>query len=56
MNRDGIFEEVYNGPGYLIQQQLAGRKPTRTGLHGGSMAMLRWLNGSVAEQDRIPRR
>ncbi|WP_409260150.1 DUF6998 domain-containing protein [Pseudomonas sp. KCJK8806] len=31
MNRDGTFEEIYNGPGALIQQQLAGRKPTRTG-------------------------
>ncbi|MBA6067553.1 DUF6998 domain-containing protein [Pseudomonas mosselii] len=56
MNRDGTFEEVYNGPGYLIQQQLAGRRPTRTGLHGNLMAMLRRLNGTVAEQDRIRRR
>ncbi|MNO28326.1 hypothetical protein D3C76_182170 [compost metagenome] len=56
MNRDGTFEEIYNGPGALIQQQLAGRKPTRTGLHGGLMAMLRRINATVAEEDRIPRR
>ncbi|WP_447782440.1 DUF6998 domain-containing protein [Pseudomonas plecoglossicida] len=31
MNHDGTFEEIYNGPGALIQQQLAGRQPTRTG-------------------------
>jgi len=56
MNRDGRFEEIYNGPGALIQQQLAGRKPTRTGLHGGLMAMLWLINATVAEEDRIPRR
>nr|WP_238530836.1 hypothetical protein [Pseudomonas putida] len=56
MNRDGTFEEIYNGPGALIQQQLAGRKPTRTGLHGGLMAMLRGINATIAEEDRIPRR
>jgi len=56
MNRDGTFEEIYNGPGALIQKQLAGRKPTRTGLHGGLMAMLRRINATVAEEDRIPRR
>ncbi|AYN18046.1 hypothetical protein CHR29_23990 [Pseudomonas monteilii] len=56
MNRDGTFEEVYNGPGFLIQQQLASRKPTRTGLHGGLMAMLRRINATVAEEDCIPRR
>lgn len=54
MNRDGTFEEIYNGPGALIQQQLAGRKPTRTGLHDGLMAMLRRINATVAEDDRIP--
>ena len=56
MNRDGTFEEIFNGPGHLIHQQLAGRKSTRTGLHGGIMSMLRRLNATVAEEDRIGRR
>ncbi|GAH98912.1 unnamed protein product [marine sediment metagenome] len=41
MNRDGTFEEIYNGPGALIQQQLAGRKPTRT-------RVAWWVDGDVA--------
>ncbi|MDR6711250.1 hypothetical protein J2W83_000840 [Pseudomonas hunanensis] len=56
MNRDGTFEEVYNGPGHLIHAQLAGRRPTRTGLHGGLMAMLKRINATVPDSDRIPRR
>lgn len=32
MNQDGTFEEIYNGPGHLIQAQLAGHPPTLTGL------------------------
>ncbi|PNG84322.1 hypothetical protein CBL13_04186 [Pseudomonas putida] len=56
INRDGTFEEIYNGSASLIQQQLTGRKLTRTGLHGGLMAMLRRIKATVAEEDRIPRR
>ncbi|MGK9419267.1 DUF6998 domain-containing protein [Pseudomonas cedrina] len=56
MNRDGTFEEVYNGPGYLIQQQLITRKATKTGLHGGLMSMLKRINQNVPESERIPRR
>lgn len=56
LNRDGTFEEVYNGPGELIRQQLAGRKPTATGLHGGLMPMLKRINTHVPESMRIPRR
>lgn len=56
LNRDGTFEEVYNGPGELIRQQLAGRKPTTTGLHGGLMPMLKRINSQVPESMRVPRR
>jgi hypothetical protein len=56
MNRDGTFEEIYNGPGHLIQEQLSGRKPTKTGLHGGLMAMLKRLNQQVPDSERIPKR
>lgn len=56
MNRDGTFEEIYNGPGHLIQVQLAARKATKTGLHGALMPMLKRINKSVPESERIPRR
>ncbi|MBW8353972.1 MULTISPECIES: DUF6998 domain-containing protein [Pseudomonas] len=56
MNRDGTFEEIYNGPGHMIEAQLSGRKPTKTGLHGGLMAMLKRINQLVPDSERIPKR
>ncbi|MDM3885998.1 hypothetical protein QSV36_10350 [Pseudomonas sp. BCRC 81390] len=56
MNRDGTFEEIYNGPGRLIKEQLARRKSTTTGLHGGLMPMLKRINLLVPESERIPKR
>ena len=56
MSPDGTFEEIYNGPGHLIQAQLTKRAPTRTGLHGGLMAMLKRINALVPDSERIPRR
>lgn len=56
MNRDGTFEEIYNGPGHLIQAELSGRKATKTGLHGGLMAMLKRINQVVPNSERIPKR
>lgn len=56
MNRDGTFEEIYNGPGRFIQAALSGRKATKTGLHGELMPMLKRLNQTVLEEDRIPKR
>ena len=53
---DGSFEEIYNGPGQLIFDQLANRKPTKTGLHGGLMSMLKRINKSVPDAERIPQR
>lgn len=56
LNMDGTHEEIYNGPGQLIKDQLVNRKPTRTGLHGGLMSMLCRLNQQVPETERIPKR
>jgi len=56
MNRDGTFEEIYNGPGHLIRDQLARRKATKTGLHGGLMPMLKRTNLLVPDSERIPKR
>ncbi|WP_330113920.1 hypothetical protein SA496_14195 [Pseudomonas sp. JS3066] len=53
---DGSFEEIYNGPGQLIAEGLARRKPTSTGLHGNLMGMLKRINGEVPDTERIPRR
>ncbi|NBK38156.1 hypothetical protein EON09_06380 [Pseudomonas soli] len=56
MNRDGTFEEIYNGPGHLIKAQLVRRKATKTGLHGGLMSMLKRMNVLVPDSERIPKR
>ncbi|AZE48242.1 hypothetical protein C4K04_2569 [Pseudomonas chlororaphis] len=56
MNRDGTFEEIYNGPGHLVQAELLGRKATKTGLHGALMPMLKRISQKVPEADRIPKR
>jgi len=56
LNRDGTFEEIYNGPGSLIKEALSRRKPTSNGLHGGLMSQLRKLNVLVDDSDRIPER
>lgn len=54
MTHEGTFEAVYNGPGPFIQQQLTGR--THNGLPSGLMALLRRINATDAEEDRILRR
>lgn len=56
LRRDGTFEEVYNGPGALIAQHLVNRKPTKTGLHGGLMPLLRKLNATVSNVERVAQR
>lgn len=56
MNRDGTFEEIYNGPGHLIKDQLARRTATKTGLYGGLMPMLKRINLLVPDSERIPKR
>lgn len=56
LNRDGTFEEIYNGPGYLIKEELKRRAPTSTGLHGGLMSQLIRINKDVPEDQRIPKR
>ncbi|NMY89813.1 DUF6998 domain-containing protein [Pseudomonas oryzihabitans] len=56
LNRDGSFEEVYNGPGHLISEALLRRAKPKYGLHGGLMPMLKRLNLLVPQCERIPRR
>ncbi|CAI8711791.1 DUF6998 domain-containing protein [Pseudomonas sp. IT-P291] len=56
MLADGTYEEIYNGPGRLIYQELASRNPKDNPLHGSLMPMLRRLNQTVLDVDRIPHR
>lgn len=56
LNQDGTFEEIYNGPGHLIGDELKSRQRTQNGLHSGIMGKLRRLNQLVADHERIPRR
>lgn len=54
---DGSYEEIYNGPGQLIADELSRRaKATQNGLHGNLMGQLRRLNSSVPTEQRIPLR
>jgi hypothetical protein len=56
LNRDGTFDEIYNGPGALISAQLAGRKVGKSPLHGSLMPMLKRVNQTVPDTERIARR
>ena len=56
LNRDGSFEEIYNGPGKLIKEELKRRAPTSTGLHGNLMGQLKRINLTIPDAERIPRR
>ncbi|WDG45662.1 DUF6998 domain-containing protein [Pseudomonas chlororaphis] len=56
LSRDGTFEEIYNGPGQLIKDELKRRAPTTNGLHGNLMSQLKRINLTVPDEQRIPRR
>jgi len=54
---DGTPLEVYNGPGAIIKEALAGRKSRpKTGSHVVSLMALSKLQDSVLAAERIPRR
>lgn len=54
INRDGGFEEVYNGPGD-IAWSLVGKRQ-KTGQCHVSLAKLRTAMAEVPERDRLPRK
>jgi hypothetical protein len=56
LNRDGTFEEVFNGPGQLIYDHFAKRKGIGTDLLSFPLAELRALSLKVPNEIRIPRR
>ncbi|MFC4526235.1 hypothetical protein ISN76_19585 [Dyella halodurans] len=54
--RDGTFEEIFNGPGSLIEQRYAHRKGLGTKLLSFPNSELRKLSEGVAPGERIPKR
>lgn len=53
--KDGTFEEVYNGPGYLIWKQFTGKTLPKNGQFQISLSKLKELNKHVDESRRVPR-
>lgn len=53
LNRDGTFEEAYNGPGALAVS-VAGKKQ-KNGQRPLSLSKLRSLMSRVSERERLPR-
>jgi len=53
---DGRFEEVFNGPGRLIQRRYAERKGIGKELLSFPIKELRALSEQVAAPERVPRR
>lgn len=55
IQRDGTFEEIYNGPGALVWEQFNGKRLPSNGQFQVSLNKLRQLNQRVAQADRLPR-
>lgn len=53
---DGSFQEIYNGPGRLIESLVTNLKPTQKNLHSISISRLLKLNEQVPDNERIPSR
>jgi len=54
--QDGSVEEVYNGPGKVIADLLAGRNLPRTNLHSVPIDRLRKLSATIPPESRVPHR
>ena len=55
INKDGTFDEFYNGPGDLIWQQFEGKKTPSNGQYQISLSKLTKLAGQVPESQKIKR-
>lgn len=49
----GSFEEVFNGPGYIVWELVKDKKLPKNSQHQISLSKLRTLNENVALEDRI---
>ncbi len=56
LNRDGTYEEIYNGPGMPIFQKFSHRSGIGTKRLSFPNQTLRELSRLVLHQDRIPKR
>ncbi|MBQ0960587.1 hypothetical protein KAK06_16655 [Ideonella sp. 4Y11] len=50
---DGRLEEIFNGPGSIVREQIKGRKATKTNLHSISIGALRKVQGEVKATEKI---
>lgn len=55
INKDGTFEECFNGPGKLIWEEFEGKTIPSNGQFQISLGKLRKLQDAVEEQLKIPR-
>lgn len=55
LNRDGTFEEQFNGPGELIWQTFAGRPKPSNGQFQIGLGKLKELSNQVPPEQRINR-
>ncbi len=53
---DGSFDELFNGPGAILAEALAGRKVPKTNQLSLAAKKLRELSAKVPEHERVPRR
>ena len=53
---DGHFDEVFNGPGRVIQERYSKRKGIGKELLSFPIKELRALSGQIAAADRVPKR
>lgn len=55
INKDGTFEEFFNGPGEIIWQQFEGKKRQSNGQYQISLNRVSVLNSTVPDVVRVPR-
>ncbi len=55
INKDGTFEECFNGPGWVIWQQFKGKKKPSNGQYQISLKRVLTLSNAVPETSRVPR-
>lgn len=53
ISQEGEFEEIYNGPGNLVWNQVKDKPMPKNGQYQVSLSRLRELNTRVADKDRI---
>lgn len=54
INKDGSFEEFYNGPGEKIWNEFKGKKLPSNGQYQISLSKIRKLSESVPENEKLP--